>query len=165
MTQRRPVPLGRETAAADPDTFVKTGDPAPLAAVDDDDRGNAHRERHDEQPALQPLLTTRCCKHHRRCFCPPLMIHTSPRWRYRLKQGRPSMRCSSASRPCPQSSSASSVLWPGRRDRSRPLRVSSPTNLRSLIPSVFRTKEGCAARKETTDQAAPNRRPASFSTR
>ena len=34
MTQRRPVPLGRKTAAADPDTFVKTGHPAPPAAAD-----------------------------------------------------------------------------------------------------------------------------------
>ena len=33
MTQRRPVPLGKK-AAADPDTFVQTGNATPAAAAD-----------------------------------------------------------------------------------------------------------------------------------
>ena len=35
MSQRRPVPLGKKpSAAADADTFVKTGDPAPATTPD-----------------------------------------------------------------------------------------------------------------------------------
>ena len=34
MTQRRPVPLGKKAAAADPDTFVQTGNATPAAAAD-----------------------------------------------------------------------------------------------------------------------------------
>ena len=33
MTQRRPVPLGKKAAAADPDTFVQTGNATPAATA------------------------------------------------------------------------------------------------------------------------------------
>ena len=35
MSQRRPVPLGKKAAAADPDTFVQTGAATPAAAAPD----------------------------------------------------------------------------------------------------------------------------------